>query len=529
MGKLSKLVAGAAICTAGVTAVSFLTTKEQRKHFLYQLADKNINLLLKGLASAAPKASWTNDEFDNENFMSGREGYAKRAKKGAKWCLGFDKKSILPDDYKTKDYYIAGFLSYPPNVMTDVLDDQAVRAVCIDDESGRGKVVFCVIDCVGISNTDICKIRERLRDFAQENNIVSINVSATHCHSCIDTLGMWGDILSKNTINNIKAVKNDDKDSLKSGKDPEFIENLIETSALVIENACNNMVQGDMYMSITDKLKYSRDKRPPEVLEKDIVKLRFKPSDGGRETVFVYMAAHPVALGSKNTVLSGDYPTYIEKEMNENGLNCIFFQGAQLAIAVQRSGIVKDDLSGYEPFIEYGREIAKHLLSDELKEKKLSPIINIKHKTIRLNCENNLLILAGKLGLINNKLIINEDKKEFATEIGIVQLGNKLSVALIPGEIAPELILGGFSSKWESYRKESFNLPPVKEMIKGDTKVIAIVLCNDSAGYILPDNDFGSVVAPLHYEEVVSPGKNTGSSIIKAFSQLANEFYSTDC
>lgn len=71
--------------------------------------------------------------------------------------------------------------------MSGVIDDQAVRVICLDDSSGRGSVVFAVIDCVGISGTDIRRIRERLADFAKENNIVSINISSIHCHSAIDT------------------------------------------------------------------------------------------------------------------------------------------------------------------------------------------------------------------------------------------------------------------------------------------------------------------------------------------------------
>ena len=55
--------------------------------------------------------------------------------------------------------------------MSGVIDDQAVRVICLDDSSGRGSVVFAVIDCVGISGTDIRRIRERLADFAKENNI----------------------------------------------------------------------------------------------------------------------------------------------------------------------------------------------------------------------------------------------------------------------------------------------------------------------------------------------------------------------
>ena len=525
MKKIFKFAAGASAFALGCAAVELLTTKEQRKQLAYDVADKNVNLLLKGLAAAVPKASWIGNNEDNNYFLSGRSGYETSPKAGSKWRLGFDRKSIVPDDYKIKDYYIGGYLSYPPNVMTDVLDDQAVRAVCIDDSSGRGAAAFCVIDCVGISNTDVCRIRELLMDFARENNIVSINVSATHCHSAIDTMGLWGDILNKSLKNNIKAIKNNNKDAIVSGRDPEFMKNLAESCAHVIKNAFLSMTPGELYLSVTDELPYARDKREPKVFDKDIVKLRFKPDDGSRETVAVCMGAHAVALGEKNTSLSGDYPIYIEKQINEMGANCIFFQGAQLAIAASRAGIVPEGFDECEPFMEYGYAIGRHLMSSKLDEEKLEPIFNIMHKAINVKCDNNILVLAGKMGLVNNKIIIDGKRREFCTEIGFAQLGKGLSIALVPGEIAPELILGGVNNRWKSYRRVDFEYPPLKELVKGESKLVTFGLCNDSIGYILPDNDFGSMFAPEHYEESVSAGKNTGSTIIKSFSELLNDFY----
>ncbi|NLB36527.1 MAG: hypothetical protein GX824_04405, partial [Clostridiales bacterium] len=130
-----------------------------------------------------------------------------------------------------------------------------------------------------------------------------------------------------------------------------------------------------------------------------------------------------------------------------------------------------------------------------------------------------------KLGLGNNKMIIDGKNRDFSTEIGFAQFGSGLSVALVPGEIAPELILGGANDRWRSYRKVDIEYPPLKELVKGDSKLVTFGLCNDSIGYILPDNDFGSIFAPKHYEESVSAGKNTGSAIIRSFSKLLDEFF----
>ena len=54
-------------------------------------------------------------------------------------------------------------------------------------------------------------------------------------------------------------------------------------------------------------------------------------------------------------------------------------------------------------------------------------------------------------------------------------------------------------------------------------RLSVIGLCNDAIAYILPDNDFGSVFAPLHYEESVSAGRRTGSNIAHAFLRCVED------
>ena len=60
-------------------------------------------------------------------------------------------------------------------------------------------------------------------------------------------------------------------------------------------------------------------------------------------------------------------------------------------------------------------------------------------------------------------------------------------------------------------------------MLAQDKELTAVGLCNDSVGYILPDNDYGSIVAKNHYEESVSAGGKAGSTLVKAFSKLLED------
>lgn len=512
----------AAAAGAGAAVGRKLKTDKAFRHDFDDAVGKGILAAVGKLAHKLPEPNFGDiSDYESRDFYPGHSEFATSGKRGARWRLGYARRSLVPDDYNQKDYYIAGYLSYPPNVMSGVIDDQAVRVICLDDSSGRGSVVFAVIDCVGISGADIRRIRARLADFAKENNIVSVNISSIHCHSAIDTQGLWGD-LPKMLKNNVRAVKDGRYDDIISGRDPEFMENLFEKTADAIKEAFNSMQRGKLTYVRTDAIDFARDKRPPYVWDRDIVRLRFIPDNGSRETVAAFMAAHPTALGAKNTKLSSDYISTMEQEINKEGRNFIFFQGAELAIAQQRDCITEHD--GSEGWQEYGRTIGRFLNSipDE-RERRVATFINIRNREIFIPADNPILIAAAKTGLVNNT-VLHDAKEEsgycFVSEIGYAEIGRELSLALIPGELAPEILLGGAYGADESFNRTAWEYPPMRDMIPEDRELSVIGLCNDATGYIIPDNDYGSVIAKDHYEEAVSAGRRAGSTVTEAFGEL---------
>lgn len=512
----------AAAAGAGAAVSRKLKTDKAFRRDFDDAVGKGILAAVGKLAHKLPEPNFGDiSDYESRDFYPGHSEFATSGKRGARWRLGYARRSLVPDDYNQKDYYIAGYLSYPPNVMSGVIDDQAVRVICLDDSSGRGSVVFAVIDCVGISGADIRRIRARLADFAKENNIVSVNISSIHCHSAIDTQGLWGD-LPKMLKNNVRAVKDGRYDDIISGRDPEFMENLFEKTADAIKEAFNSMQRGKLTYVRTDAIDFAHDKRPPYVWDRDIVRLHFIPDNGSRETVAAFMAAHPTALGAKNTKLSSDYISAMEQEINKAGRNFIFFQGAELAIAQQRDCITEHD--GSEGWQEYGRTIGRFLNSipDE-RERRVATFINIRNREIFIPADNPILIAAAKTGLVNNT-VLHDAKEEsgycFVSEIGYAEIGRELSLALIPGELAPEILLGGAYGADESFNRTAWEYPPMRDMIPEGRELSVIGLCNDAMGYIIPDNDYGSVIAKDHYEEAVSAGRRAGSTVTEAFGEL---------
>ena len=522
-----KLVAATA---AGAGLAYFLKAKTQDEEFKLKVKQTSAGALsksLEGLNTVLPTQPWPHiEEYVSENFYQGHEKFRDTSKRGSKWQIGYAKASLAPDDYLLKDYYLGGFLTHPPSTVKSVLDDIAVRAVCLDDDSGRGMAVFAVIDCIGLSGTDVRAIRALLADFAKANNIVSINISSTHCHSGIDTQGIWGD-LPDILKNNVQQLNRGNFNNLISGRDPEFMGNLHKTTADVITQAFEDKKAGELRFKTFNDLKYSHDNRKvgPSVVDENMTKLHFIPDDGSAETVAVLMAAHPTALDSKVGELSADYIYYIEEEINKAGSNFIFFQGPQLAVGVDRD-FVSQDTPG-RGFQAYGREIGKHLLGITVdQEERILPILNVRSAEVFVPVDNFIMLTLLNIGIVNNQAVKTGKRTKdvmFLTEVGYVEIGKKLRLAMMPGEFAPEMLLGGTSNKEESCNGTSWDFPPMKEMLADGTDLIVIGLCNDSIGYILPDNDYGCIFDDGHYEEAVSAGPQTGSSLVGSFETLLED------
>lgn len=151
-------------------------------------AQQGLTVFLSGLNKILPEPPG----FKTEKPKDKREDTIRIAgTAGDSWYLGFSELSITPPDIDTKNYYIGGNLSVPPRRVRGVLDDIKVRAIAISDGEQRAAEVFCAVDCIGLTNTVVRRIRSELDSFCRTNNIGYINIFSTHAHSSIDTMGIW--------------------------------------------------------------------------------------------------------------------------------------------------------------------------------------------------------------------------------------------------------------------------------------------------------------------------------------------------
>ncbi len=557
----------------------FLEKEKQVK-----ILDKTINGALKVFADSIRTGGefLPAEDYVADDFYEGTTQFLNKCTENSKWSLGFADVVLTPSDYKKRPYYMGGYMvpdNKFKNIVEDVVDNMMGRAVALDDGSGRGVSLFCTIDCIGITNGDIRVIRKKFKEKVEklfsDTKIASVNIFSTHAHSCIDTQGLWTDFPSK-LFRNLKR-RYTGKGVLEKGADEQYMRLLYDRVSDALVNAVKDMTTGEMTFAqkdITEAYFVNKNRPSATGLVTDITRLTFTPDDKSKTpTIIVNLPAHPDVAGlavkgepGSGRRLCGEYVYYMGEIINKAGYNFMFFNGAICAIYMSCNS-ANDGLKlnhRYEMSVRFGRELGKITLAltktlDEIKkdkllyneqeikkeiaiskrnggkytlwckewepveEKTLDPILNIRIKEIKIPVENNLMVAVGKLKLANFNIFVDGKKQHVIfSEIGYMELGNILEIAMVPGEFCCDLLVGGASLYAKgSVTHTDFGIPPLREIFHKDTIVFG--LANDAVGYIVPDNDYTMGDPKNHYHELVSLGCKTGSSVMKGFIELEKE------
>ena len=497
---------------------------------LYNVADQLIDVILKGLNKKIPSVQFEKKEnFTSDMFFEGMEDYLSAPAANAVWSLGYGSASLQTGDELDGKHYVGGSLSFPKTkAATAIYDDQRVRVIAVNDGSGRGTVVFASLDAFGLSYPDVRGIRKELADFATANNIVGINISVLHQHSCVDTFGMNGDLLKMiftnpalNVINNTFGTDY----KLLNGQNESFMEHLYDVTVDSIKQAVNSMTTGKMYYSEIEAGEFIHDKREPMVYDTKIHRFRFVPDNGTKETWLCNMAIHCVGNGAAGTAITGDYPYYVEQEVNKAGANYIQIQGAELAITTSHSSLdIPEGTPRLESLKIYGTALGKHIVESDAAETEVAPLLNYRMKEYYVPVTNQILAFAGKLGALTNKVVATDDNNtelEVVTELGYLEFGTELAVAVIPGELEPAIAYGGYLDADSSWTGTDFDYTTLQEIVGTDKELLVFGLTNDQIGYILEDNDYSSILSGVN-EEIIATGCSAGSTTINAFEELVN-------
>lgn len=487
-----------------------------------------VDTLIDVIASAFPvPSSWQNaEEVTTDGLMTGTEKFLTEKAENARFSLGYDSRSILEGFDIIGNTYVAGGIAFKKKIAESVEDDLRVRTAAISDGSERGISLFVTLDAYGLSLPDVREIRARLSEFSAKNDINSITVSVLHQHSAVDTLGMNGNIWEMALLNPVKVLFNQQTNN---GKNRAYMEYLYEKCASSVKSAVADMRTGAMYYGTADQTPYLYDKRAPFISDANFNRFRFVPDDGSKETWLVSSEIHCVGNGVQGTVVTADYPYYAEKAINEiSAANVLFYMGAQQSTSQNRNA---DTVTGYsegmtrlEELKGFGDSIGRAVAAIN-EETEVAPLLNITYQQILLPVENPILLLGGKTGMFEAKIVKSgANKYSVVTEIGYMEIGDDLAFAIIPGEIAPEIVYGGCLQGSNSWSGGSWDYPSLQEILssKGkDRKLMVLDLANDQIGYIIPDNNYMPlIVEESDSLELVSLGGHTASGITEAFKNV---------
>ena len=494
------------------------------ENFFNQLIDKLIAFVLTYLNRYWPgyDDQWVGqEEYVPEHFYTGEETFDTEVADGAKWEMGYAGASLLDGiDATSGDYFLAGTLEpIAGRVPVRVIDDQRVRVYAVTD-GVSGVVIQAVIDGFGLSRGDVQIIRERMEEFATNNNVVAINVSVLHQHSCIDTLGMNVPLAQALLFNTGNAAAGGIIEDLKVEKNQEFMENLYAKTVLAMKRAVSSMKPGELSYGYADIEELIHDKREPISYDPNINRLRFVPDDGTTEIWVLEAGIHCTMLGAGPDELTADFPFYIERKIKmETGANVVYVQGAELAITTDCDTLnLPEDMDGVDRMVAYGEAVAERVIAID-NDVALDPVLNIKMAEARLNVTNEILTLAAREDVLNPVIVKTEDDYQMITEIGYMELGNEVAIFICPGEFEPALIYGGPESGDASWSGEEWGYEPLKNFTSCEN-VMVFGLCNDQAGYVLRDNEYHSMFT--ENEEINVICDTAGSAFVNAFIDLVD-------
>ena len=422
------------------------------------------------------------------------------------WNVGFARRQIALPENSGEPLYISGYNSGWE--ITGLLDLCEARALWLG--TGDSGVLLIGVDCIALDSGAVDQIREAIGEIP---GCTAINVYATHTHAGPDTLGLWGPL----------GV---------DGKNSEYMKNLITAAAEAGREAAENVHAGKLFFGFAETKNMFRDSRIPEVFDPNLYQLRFEAADGSAGTRLYFYGAHAESLRGSNTLVSRDFPGRLCDAMAEaTGDNTMFASSPAGGLIMTKEFVttstsalaVKNLETTAKKLIDYAKSITPET------ERELKPSLRFSRIVFTVPLDNPAFVTYRFLGILNNHAV----KADSATGHGVetelcVLMLDDLAVTLMPGEIFPELVLGG---EFGDANPEGVNPRPLNEIAKenGIDQMILIGLCNDELGYIVPPSDFLlNEKAPYieriidykgedHYEETNSVGPACAQCIADAF------------
>lgn len=431
------------------------------------------------------------------------------------------------------------------------------RAVVL--ERGDSAVAILALDVVGLFyEPDVVAIRQAVAALGVP--VDHVLVHATHNHQGPDTMGNWG------------------RAFLRRGVVDDYQAELIATAAATVAEAYERarpvsrlrVGQGDIAAWHPERGSRNlvNDTRDPYIVDSRLGVAHFEGDDGEPLATLVSWANHPETLGSNNNLITSDFVhavragvergvTWESRSADGLGGTTIFLNGA-LGGMMTPLRIDVEDPDGrihrggtWEKADALGlivAEIALDAVRSPSADVDPDPALGFRAHSYEVPIDNigfQTMFLAGVFdrpltGYDPDEPLSDANRPSVRTQASVLEIG-PVQLATVPGELLPELLLGGYDGSLLDapvplVRPDNPNppdlalAPPPPYLIDAYTLPHRwlVGLGNDELGYLIPTYDFVlndrspylSRAAGDHYEETNSPGPDATAAVIDATTSL---------
>ena len=322
-------------------------------------------------------------------------------------------------------------------------------------KKGDKKYAIVTMDILGLPPNVKPELINRLaaKDWSEDN----VLLLPSHSHTSFDMTAL------------------NDKNNLNSPQigifQPELLEHVISSLAKAIKEADRNLKVVSVGTGRITVDGMNRNRRGDPNVDKNLTVTRIDYEDGKPLAVLVNWTAHPTFMSGKDMWVSGGWPGYLQRELQQwigNGVTAMYYNGAE----GDQSPIGVDVISHYEKAEIYGRAMAIKAFGVYKNIKTKSEVeFDYSFNSIELpkrkvhpsfmetgGAEYNLTPEA--LDAVLNVM------SPASTSIGVIRIGDLMIIGA-PGELTAELglkvkntlmekrikypTIGGLANEWISY------------------------------------------------------------------------------
>jgi hypothetical protein len=355
------------------------------------------------------------------------------------------------------------FLPWGHRKSTGVHDDIYARCLALGDD--RTTLAFVALDFISYLQGDMEAIRARALEKLGRQDVM-VAVGTIHTHSSPDTTGAYGGVPRK------------------------YKELVREQASDAVVEAVQGLAPARIGFASTVVPDTVRNVRDPEhgLVDEGVEVMLVEAEAGGTIAVLVNSACHVDVLGSRNSLITADFPAYLRRDLErERGGTAIFFVGAQGDLYPRQSIEDRHDEKGlrtYEEAEKLGSAIARASL-DALADVKMSSDASLAVRVSypELPIENRMFKILRLLRILRRPT----HNGMVRAETWVVDIGDAQIVTL-PGQFFCKLG------------------QEIKAQMKGTYKFLFGLTCDDLV-YIVPPDEWDP--KRKSEEEFLSLGINT--------------------